>query len=504
MDRPAEPRLPKLTDYAEEDLKGSSTWMVDKNGYYPQVGDPEPRHTVTVDVQSQTLSIAHDGEKPVTAPLTLSSIHALYHPSEKDFFVEGIRLRITRRDLLTPLGFETLLQVIMMNMVSAVYPRVCRWAPMKKRLQVFSPNTEANHIRNSALYNNFNHLHILANSLTSVPILLALPGPSLDIDYIKKNRSSFVLMAAGRASGKLFDAGIDPDIVYIQDINAQAWGMNFDGLKDRKTSSVLIGNPAGRIWKYAKNFQRVFKAWNLYPFETDIFPRLEEIAPSTTSGAYSVARLLGGSPIVMMGNDSGTNISPLKTGNIPEMVTNLTFQEDEEHLIFSPTTFQDLYLRFGDEFSVMTQNDYIAGVQWLKSKISQEMKTSRLDIYDLSTTGLCRFNSQIMDGVSYKPKGEVTLPQFPHYSINYDIEKFLRQKKSAYSFIMRQLDKGVIPKTAWRHPLSCVLSNTDIHHSDGISTRVIDVQIAKDNTEFILQHLDIALEELAEQRAAEK
>jgi len=506
VSRPAEPRKPDFYDYPEKDTHWTNKIRLQKvDDSVPRVGDPEPKHTVTVDVQNSTLTIKHVDGDPVTAPLSLPSIQALYHPSEKDYFTEGIKLRISRKDLATPLGFETLLQILMMNMISAVFPRICRWAPMQNRLQMFSINTEANHIRNSVLINQFNHSHILNNSLAGKPILLALPGPSLDVEYIRKHRSSFVLMSAGRAAEKLFNTGIDPDIVYIQDVNAAAWGLNFDSLGERKTSSILIANPAGRMWKYAKNFQRVFKAWNLYPFETDNFPRLEEIAPSTTSGAYSVARLLGGNPLLLIGNDSGSNVEPPKKESLPEALTNLKFEKDGKYLVFKPTDYlRELFLRFGDEFSVMTQIDYIAGVQWLKIKVTQDMAQHDLKVYDLSTTNLSRFNSPVLDGADYKPSGKVSLPNFPYYSTNYDVKKFLLQKKSAYSFMKRQLNKGFIPDAAWRFPHSCVLTHTTIQRTDNVYSRPIDVQIVKDNTEFILQHVEIALEELAEQRAMEK
>lgn len=499
VNRLPEPRLPELADYSEEDLNAPTVPLQADLDVAP-VGVPVPQHTLNVDVRNKLLTIDREGEELVRSSLSLDNIWALFHPSERDVFTEGIKLRIPKRDLISPLGYEALLQTILINTVFSVFPRRCRSYPLRKRLQMLSLNAEVNHIRNSAHINSLNHSYVLKDCVASKPLLMALPGPSMDLEYIKKHRDSFVLLAVGRAATKLIEAGIEPDFAYIQDVNALAWDTNFEFLGDRQVSTTLIANPAGRIWKYRRNFKRVFKAWNLFHFENDVFPRLEEIGPSSISGGYSVARLLGGDPIVIIGSDCGANMPEPEADTIPESFTNIDYEEVGDDLVFSvtrPYWGMTLNLHYPGAFSIASQTDYVAGAQWLKIKATQDMAQYGLKVYDNASTRLCRFNTPILDSDDYTPGPALSLPELPSYRTEYDIGKYLRQKKSGYSFIKRQLDKGILPDAAWRFPQSCVLTNTTIHQSDNMETRPIDVQIAKDNTEFILQHIDIAFEELA-------
>ncbi|QJB55733.1 6-hydroxymethylpterin diphosphokinase MptE-like protein [Pseudodesulfovibrio sp. zrk46] len=460
---------------------------------------PQPDHELFVDIKAGLMTLSHKGGESFQSPLSLQTIHALYHRDDKEMFSNGLNLRISRKDITHPLGFEALLQVIMINAIFCVYPRVCSWSPWTSRLHSLHIDAETNFIRNAAYINRLNHVFTLSNRFAGQPILLALPGPSLDIDYIRKHRSAFTVVAAGRACQRLIEAEVYPDVAYIQDVNTPAWEKSFGSLGDKKIPTILIANPLGRIWKYHDNFQRVFKGWNLYPFERDVFPKIEEIAPSTTSGAYSLVRLLGGNPIVIAGNDCGDNVSSLEGVGVPESMTSLPYAVEGDHLIFSPVEQdQNMYLGFGDEFSVQTQNGYIAGAQWLKNRVMQDATEHGVDVYDFSHTRLCQFNTNIRDGVDFRPGYPVGAPALPAYTTNYDMVKYLRQKKSSYGFILRQLEKGIMPKAATRYPHTCVLTGTLIEQGNNVKTVPEDVLVAKENAESLIGHIDMALEQLGE------
>ncbi|MBI9079207.1 MAG: DUF115 domain-containing protein [Pseudodesulfovibrio sp.] len=458
---------------------------------------PRPEFVLRVDAHAGTLAVDHKGNQLASVPLSLQTIHALHDSIESNLLIDGLSLHISAKSLASPLGFESLLQTIMMNMVSCVFPRYSGWSPLRQRLQLHHIDVETNYIRNASFFNNINHVHILKNSLAGLPMIVALPGPSLDMDYIREQRKTCVLMAAGRAAKALLQEGIYPDYIYIQDVQTFAWDYNFGFLGDTRIPSTLIANPLGRIWKYFKNFTRVFKGWNLYAFERDGFPKIEEIAPSTVSGAYSLARLMGCDPIVFVGNDCGTCMERPDESRLPQSLTNLDFERQGNDLVFSPTSYErDLRLFFGDEISVTTKNDYLAGAQWLKIRAERDVAQTGVQIYDRSTTRLSQFHSPIEDGSSYIPSGTVTLPEAPRYETRYDLQKYLLHKKRTYEFILRSLDSGRVPQTALRKPCSTVFSGTSMAHTDSAEPCAEDLQGAKVNAGALIEHAELALNDL--------
>lgn len=429
-----------------------------------------------------------------TMPLTLDAIHALYDSLDPRLLLQGLDLAMTPKALRTPLGFEALMQVAMINVVHCVFPRFNLTTPLRMHMQLQSMDAEINNIRNTALVNQTNHVHVLSGALKGLPMVVALPGPSLDLDFLREKRSSFILLAAGRAAGKLLEAGIDPDLVYMQDVNAKAWDLSFAALSDRRSKAVLVANPLGKLHAHARIFSRVFKAWNLYSFETDAFPKLEEIAPSSVSGAYSLARLLGCDPVVFMGNDCGANTKPRSHLPAPQDQCSIPFRDLDRELLFEPTDrMYGLYLRFADEFSVTTQTDYAAGAQWLKMRARRDAAQSGVRFYDNSTTRLCRFLSPIQDASALGPVGTHKLPRLPAYRTSFDPMPLLRQKAKAYALIAKLLSRGEMPASALRRPYSCILQGTDMAFHDRLEPTPEDMAHIRANLDTVQGHLDAAM-----------
>lgn len=459
---------------------------------------PNSHLLLRVETRAGTLSLHHQDNQLASLPLSLQTIHALYDAVDGQLLTNGIHLDISEKGLMTPLGFEALLQITMMNMVSCVFPQISQWSPIRKKLLAQHPDAEINYIRNAAVINDLNHVHILKNSLAGKPILIALPGPSLDMDYIREHRKSFVLMAAGRGAGKLLNEGIHPDFVYIQDVNTNAWNINFGTLGDEQIPTTLIANPLGRIWEHHHKFKRTFKAWNLYPFEKDGFPKIEEIAPSTVSGAYSMARLLGCNPIVLMGNDCGTNIEPPRASTMPEAMTNLNYTRQDNRLVFPAINVRKgVHMRFGDEISIATQSDYVAGAQWLKIRTTPHITQEHVEIYDQSQTKLCQFHSLIKDASEYTPQEKFELPPLPLYETNYDVKKYLDHKKQSYEFILRQLKNGVIPGSALTKPYCSIFFNSPMGQNDSHEPAKDDFKIGAKTALSFIEHAEAALAEIS-------
>ena len=460
---------------------------------------PNPEFILELNGATGKLDLSYQGGVIASVPYNLATIHSLPELVEgKDDFIDGISLRIPEKELLTPLGFETLLQVTMLNMASCVFPRRNWTAPLRTNLPMHSMEAEINFIRNAPAFSTYNHVHVLKDSLRGKPMMLALPGPSLDFDFIREHRSSFILMGVGRAAGILLEADIAPDFVYIQDVNSKAWRANFGNLGDKTFPTMLIGNPLGGTWQYAHHFKRIFKAWNLYGFEFDLFPRIKEIPPSSVGGAYSLARHMGCPAIYLVGNDCGDNVASPERTALPEAMTNLAYERDGDDLIFTPTSYEaDLRFHFGDEISVVTKSEYITGAQWLKSRVTTDAVPAGVEVYDRSRTRLTQFNSSIRDAAEYTMGESVGLPELPGYSVDYDIRKFLMNRKNSYKFILRKLEADNVPNMACNRPFSAIFCNTTMATHDSVEPQGDDLQIAIANTHRLLKHVEIALSELS-------
>lgn len=459
---------------------------------------PNPELTLRVDGVAGTMNLEYQGAEIASVPFdrpTVYSLSALCDKKENGL-LEGLRLEISEQDLKTPLGFEVLLHVVMINMVSCIFPRINWTSPVREALPLHSFEAEENYIRNASRFHEYNHLYLFQGSMKGLPLLLALPGPSLDFDYIRKYRSKFILMAAGRAAGKLLEADITPDIIYIQDVNTKAWNLNFGHLGDKQVSSLLIANPLGRMWEYRHNFKRIVKAWNLYPFEFDSHPRLEEIPPSSVSGAYSLAKVLGFDSIMLLGNDCGSPAPRLEESGFPDSFTNLSYERKGELLVFEPTRFNDnIRISYGD-ISALTKSDYVCGAQWLKSRAAQAKAEGGPELYDRSHTRLTQLNSTIRDASLYEHGPDVTMRPLPHFLLKYDAEKYLKNKLNSYSLIARKLRAGTVPNMSLQKPFSAIYCNTDMARNDTTTPADGDIEIALRNAERLIEHAEIALGEL--------
>lgn len=459
---------------------------------------PNPELTLRVDGVAGTMNLEYQGAEIASVPFdrpTVYSLSALCDKKENGL-LEGLRLEISEQDLKTPLGFEVLLHVVMINVISCIHPRISFFAPTRNNLPIHAFEAEENYIRNAPHFHEYNHLNLFAGSMKGLPLLMALPGPSLDFDYIREHRSKFILMGVGRAVGKLLEADIIPDILYIQDVNTNAWDLNLGSLGDRQIPSLLIANPLGRIWEYRHNFSRIIKAWNLYPFEYDEHPRIEEISPSSVSGAFSLAKLLGFKSIMLLGNDCGSPAPRLEGDDFPESITNLPYKRNGELLVFEPTQFNnDIRISYGD-ISALTKSDYLCGAQWLKGHAARAKAESGPELYDRSHSRLTQLNSTIRDASFYEHGPDVSMRPLPHFLIKYNTEKYLKNKLNSYSLIARKLRAGTVPNMSLQKPFSTIYCNTDMARNDTTTPSDGDIEIALRNAERLVEHAEIALGEL--------
>lgn len=465
-----------------------------------EVPPPNPEISLRVDGDAGTISLESFGTEIVSVPFDWPTVYSLptLCKKKKDALHDGLRLKITEKDLATPLGFETLLHVAMINVVSCIFPRISRVNPKRMNLPMHSYEAEVNYIRNAPHFHEYNHLNLFEGAMRGLPLLMALPGPSLDFDYIREHRKKFILMGVGRGAGKLLEAGIVPDIIYIQDVNSHAWDTNLGSLGDRQIPSLLIANPLGRIWKYRHNFRRIIKSWNLYKFEYDKSPRIDEIAPSSTSGAFSAARLLGFKSIVFIGNDCGSSAPPLDGEGIPDSLINLDHKRKNDLLTFEPTRFKkDIRFSFGDT-SVLTTSYYLCSAQWLKSYAAQAEFEGGPDIFDRSQTRFAQLNSTIKDASLYEHGPDVSMPVLPYAILKYESEKFVKNRLNSYQLIAKRLRNGKVPNMSLKKPFSAIYCNTHMAKNDMTTPGEGDVEVALCNTQRLLRHTEIALQQFGQ------
>ncbi len=443
----------------------------------------------------QNIQVYFDKKKYGELPVSLENIYNLFNAIPVPLLEKGISLQLKRKDILNPMAFELFLHVIMANMVHCVHPKIHAIFKKNRNLIGHSLDAEINYIENTTITNNINHIHILRNFFKNVPVIIALPGPSLDLEYIKHERKKSLLISAGRAAEKLLKAQIYPDFIYIQDVNTPGWKKNFDLVRGRKIPSILIANPLGKIIPYKDCFTRIFKPWNMYSFENDMFPGMNRIASSSASGALSIARHFGCNPLLFVGNDCGENISPPDINSLPERHTNLEYIKNQNDIIFKPDKkSKNIFLRFGDELCIKTMNEYVAGSQWIKMISRIDNAATNRTIFDYSKTRLCQFNSIIKDISEYKgTKNNFNLPKLPYYINNNKPKMYLNHKKNAYKFILRKLNKGIVPKSALSKPYNSIFTNSSIWKDESSILSQADIDIAKNNCEVLINHINNTL-----------
>lgn len=142
-----------------------------------------------------------------------------------------------------------------------------------------------------------------------IPILVVGAGPSLanSLEEIRHYRDCFLLIAVDTALNILFQSGIDSDLVYTVDPQA----LNRVYLEGYKGSAKLVLDPTSTYLspRLDPEFWKGFFTTSPFPL-TKIFEKnsKEEIGNipfggSVSTNAYSLAKLMGGAPIYLVGQD---------------------------------------------------------------------------------------------------------------------------------------------------------------------------------------------------------
>lgn len=404
--------------------------------------------------------VSSPAESRVPLPANIPTLYALEeHVPASDLATEGTTLVIGERNLATPLGLECFKHHIYLNTVFHAYPRISSKAPpVDDRIKAEDFEHHRNSMLNLPVFHRLNHVAVLVNAAAESPALIIQPGPSLDYGFIRSHRDRFVTIAIGRTLLGLAEHGIVPDFVYQQDTSLHSWDVSYQALLGRRLDTILVANPVGCIHKYISCFARVYKSWNFFPFEVDRFPHVIDcIAPSTTTGALSLALHLGCNPIVLHGGDFGT-LAP--QGPSPPGLDCPGLDPEGGLYVFPPLSrpFLRIHLAGPDGAGVLTTPDYLSASQWIKRRaLSLKETTPGVDLYDHSLTGLLTTSSVIAPFRPEALQGHTRHLERREYAVPFQWTDFVRELVRRYSAIRRILHKtGRTPEISLVNPYNSI------------------------------------------------
>ncbi|MEW5773905.1 MAG: 6-hydroxymethylpterin diphosphokinase MptE-like protein [Thermodesulfobacteriota bacterium] len=402
--------------------------------------------------------VSSTAESRVPVAANIPTLYALEdHVPAEDLTREGATLIIGERNMATPLGLECLKHCVYLNTIYHSYPRISSKAPpLDGSIKPEDFEHHLNSMRNLPLFGELNHVAVLAKAASESPALIIQPGPSFDPAFIKAMADRCVTIAIGRTLPGLLEHGIVPDIVYQQDTSRNSWDVCFRMLKGRRLNSVLVTNPVGHIWDYFPCFAKIYKSWNYFPFEADRFPHvLDSIAPSTTTGALSLALHLGCNPVVLHGGDFG---APVPDGSPAARLGVSYFGQIEEDglLVFKPLPHlhHAILLHQPDGSGIRTSADYLSASQWIKRKaLSLGETRPEVKLYDHSSTGMLCVSSVIEP---FRPEalgGRSRRLEIRGYNAPFTWTDFARELARRYATIRRIIaQSGRTPESSLTNP----------------------------------------------------
>ena len=440
-----------------------------------------------------TLRMSYEGAPLIPMLLNLESIYGLdpllTHEERRKLIADGIFFDIDGPipEGAYPLYMETLWQALYLHTVYYLYPKIST----KSQIYEGEAPEDFEHYRNGLvnmpLFRDLCHCQILKNMAQGRPVVIVSPGPSLDLELLARLKGRAYILAVGRTLPRLIQGGVVPDFLYIQDTSAQAWSDIFDfpGCPE-VVETALIANPVGHLDQYAHRVRHVYKAWNYYLFEQDEMPKIDEISPSSASGAFSLAIMLGAGEILFVGNDCGGLGAPpfycsldlddiLRQGAMPV------------GLFTNPSYFR-LETPQGPGW---TTNDYITSVQWLKSRAFDASRRLGIRFYDNSTTGYLRCT-----GIMQPIPGDYCPPPLPElrlarYPVSFHPEPSLKRERGRFAMILRTLEKsGRILPVALEHPFNAVFQGIPDFSYDGFELDETHLPMVMDRLRQVVELLD--------------
>ena len=383
-------------------------------------------------------------------------------------------------------AFETMLHTFYLNTVYRIYPGISTKSDFRKGTAPADYEHTLNSFRNLKILNQIGEAWTLRGIARGCPAVLALPGPSLDLEWLRSISGKALIIAVGRVLPVLLKGGIVPDVVYMQDTSEYFWEYSCGSIAER-LSSIAVVNPVAPIYAYHDRFRFVYKSWNYYPFETPAYPRFEEVAPSSASGAYSVARLMGCDPVVFAGCDCGKLVASTQLRGIEAFELPSGTPGFREYSLGDIAPFA---LRLPEDRIIETQSDYVTAVQWIKSKALRDYAVHGLTTLDKSFSGFLRLNS-IIGEVGENLAGVLCeSTKFPEVRNSYNYSDYVKFHFEVFNLIKNSvLEDNILPELARTAPFNCLFS--------GLPSELMDAKpVPVELRHTVLARLDQCLDAL--------
>lgn len=456
---------------------------------------------LTITCDDQAIHMEQGGTTVASLPLSLHAVFLLdkvfAHLKGMGFFTGQVRVVFTwsGKEAVPGLRKELLLQLLALCTVYNTYPVISDKSPFQPEQNREDFEHHLHSVANLAVFAELCHCQTLGGYAAGRPVVLVAPGPTIDFELLRELSGRAVVLAVGRVLPRLLKEGITPDFLYVQETTAKGWEAIFGPDDGTVLDMALIANPVGPIHAYLQRVKRGYKAWNFYfPHETDVMPKIEEIAPSSTTGAYSIARMLGADSILFMGCDCG---SPVQTSSLDFVQAAYPVEDMLGAGQLPVEPFCDLAWLLVDMSAgtVLTKGDYIACSQWLKTRMFLGQGEQAPRHYDNSWTGLIRG-----DGLAQPYPERFDFPSFdkpdlPSYDTGFDPEPILKRHLGRYSFIRRHLERSrTTPEASLPRPYNCIYA--DLKRWTAKPLELEDGELAQ-----VLARLDVLT--AAAQKAAE-
>lgn len=416
-----------------------------------------PQLTVHCDDKEIHLSI--DRHPLLSVPFTLPYLYSLddtlVQTNATDILAHGLELQFPQQAPAKPLlRLELLLHCIYLSLTYHIYPNLSAKSPHSVR-EDFEHHT--NSILNIPHSKDLCNCQILGGYAKDRLAVLISSGPSIDYEMLHRLKGRSVIIAVGRVLPRLLAHGIVPDFLYVQETSDHGWHAIFGDDTGTQIDTTLICNPVGPLHKYIHRVSHAYKSWKWYPFEMDSMPKLAEIAPSSTSGGYSLARVLGVNEILFMGSDCGEVHSG---GELPDYVQPLATHLCAGKIPRTPFNNLGTFLLTIGSRTILTKNDYIASAQWLKGRIFRAATTEGIRFYEVSTTGMLGMTGLVPAPPQDLAPEPFPMPPLPHYNFRFEPDAYIKTLTTRYKFIQKHLNKhGNIPHTALVKPYNCVFTD---------------------------------------------
>lgn len=395
------------------------------------------------------------------------------------------------------LRLELLLQLIALCTVYHAYPKHSEKSPFRPENSPEDFDHHLHSIENLPIFQGLPHCGKLAKLAEGRPVAVVSAGPSVDYGLLRRLKDSLYILAVGRVLPRLLRQGITPDLLYVQETTPKGWADIFGQDDGTILDTTLICNPAGPIRRFLHRVKRAFKSWNFYPQESDLLPKIEEIAPSSASGAYSIARLLGAAQILFMGCDCG-EFADQKSPDFLASAHPLEGLLAGGQLPPEPFATVSWFLMDGPGGrTILTKSDYLASAQWLRTRFFRAAEAYGAPLhYDNSLTGMLRRNGlalpypESFDFVPFAKAEPMTA------DTGFDPAPILKRHLSRYTYIRRHLQRGPsTPEASLQRPYNCIYK--DVARYSGKPLELDDHERA-----LVLGRVDRLIEALDEAASA--